>query len=62
MEVNRHMDTGSRLTVRAYHVEDVSYGGENRITVDGKMTICSRDLVGRSRCEPERDSDCRLPG
>ncbi|MCU0081178.1 glycine/sarcosine/betaine reductase component B subunit [Extibacter muris] len=39
------MDTGSRLTVRAYHVEDVSYGGENRITVDGKMTICRDPLV-----------------
>lgn len=41
MEVNRHMDTGSRLTVRAYHVEDVSYGGENRITVDGAVFSCN---------------------
>ena len=30
------METGSRLTVRAYHVTDVEYGEENRVTVDGE--------------------------
>ena len=34
------METGSRLTVRAYHVTDVAYGEENRVTVDGKLTVC----------------------
>ena len=34
------METGSRLTVRAYHVTDVEYGEENRVTVDGKLTVC----------------------
>ena len=34
------METGSRLTVRAYHVTDVAYGTENRVTVDGHLTVC----------------------
>lgn len=34
------MDTGSRLTVKVYHVDSAQYGEENAVTVDGKLTIC----------------------
>ena len=34
------METGTRLTVRAYHIQSVEYGEENRVTVDGRMTVC----------------------
>ena len=27
-----------RLAIKAYHVTDVAWGEENKITVDGKMT------------------------
>lgn len=33
------MNTGSRLTVRVYHIKEVIYGGDNRVTAYGKMTI-----------------------
>ena len=52
MEVDRYMSTGSRLTVRAYHVKEVSYGGENQITGDGKMTICREAAQALSDREP----------
>ena len=34
------MNVGSRLTVKAYPVTEVCYGEENRVTVDGRMTVC----------------------
>ena len=34
------MDVGTRLTVRAYHVRSVEYGKENRVCVDGSLTVC----------------------
>lgn len=34
------MKTGSRLTVRAYHIREVVYGNENAVNIDGRMTIC----------------------
>lgn len=34
------METGSRLTVRAYHIKDLQYGPQNQVTVDGRMTVC----------------------
>lgn len=34
------METGTRLTVRAYHIQSVEYGEENRVTLDGRMTVC----------------------
>lgn len=61
MEVDRYMSTGSRLTVRAYHVKEVSYGGENQITVDGKMTICREAAQALSDKEPLiRDIQIRI--
>lgn len=35
------METGTRLTVRAYHITDVSYGSENKVAADGTMVICT---------------------
>ena len=35
------MNVGSRLTVKAYPVTEVCYGEENRVTVDGRMTVCT---------------------
>ena len=40
------METGSRLTVRGYHVSDVCFGKDNKVTVDGHMTIC-KDTAGQ---------------
>lgn len=34
------MNVGSRLTVKAYPVTELCYGEENRVTVDGRMTVC----------------------
>ena len=34
------MNTGSRLTVRAYHIHKAIYGEENTVNTDGTMTIC----------------------
>ena len=34
------METGTRLTVRAYHISSLEYGEENRVTLDGHMTVC----------------------
>ena len=34
------MNVGSRLTVKAYPVTELCYGDENRVTVDGRMTVC----------------------
>ena len=34
------METGSRLEVRAFHVTDAAYGEENKITIDGHLTVC----------------------
>ena len=34
------MNVGSRLTVKAYPVTEVCFGEENRVTVDGRMTVC----------------------
>ncbi len=34
------MDSGSRLTVRAYHIDRAEYGQENKVAIDGTMTIC----------------------
>ena len=34
------MHVGSRLTVKAYPVTELCYGEENRVTVDGRMTVC----------------------
>lgn len=34
------MNVGSRLTVKAYPVTEVCYGEENRVTVNGRMTVC----------------------
>lgn len=33
------MSDGSRLTVRAYHIEQVAYGPENRVKTDGTLTV-----------------------
>ena len=33
------METGTRLTVRAYHISSLEYGEENRVTLDGHMTV-----------------------
>ena len=46
------METGSRLTVRAYHVTEVEYGDENRVTVDGHMTVCKETAAEILREEP----------
>ena len=35
------MNVGSRLTVKAYPVTELCYGEENRVTVDGRMTVCN---------------------
>lgn len=40
------MNAGSRLTVKAYPVTEVCYGDENRVTVDGKMTVC-KDIADK---------------
>ena len=34
------METGTRLTVRVYHISSLEYGEENRVTLDGHMTVC----------------------
>ena len=34
------MNVGSRLTVKAYPVTELCYGDENRVTGDGRMTVC----------------------
>ena len=34
------MNVGTRLTVKAYPVTELCYGEENRVTVDGRMTVC----------------------
>ena len=34
------MNVGSRRTVKAYPVTELCYGEENRVTVDGRMTVC----------------------
>ena len=34
------MNVGSRLTVKAYPVTELCYGEENRVTEDGRMTVC----------------------
>lgn len=39
------MNVGSRLTVKAYPVTEVCYGEENRVTVDGRMTVCKLSLI-----------------
>ena len=49
------METGSRLTVRAYHVTDVEYGEENRVTVDGMQGDGGRD-PGKGTAD-QRDQD-----
>lgn len=36
------MESGSRLTVRAYHISDVAYGIENSITANGIMKVNSQ--------------------
>ena len=36
-----------RLVIKAFHVRDVSYGEENRVTPDGVMTV---DEIGRASC------------
>ena len=46
------METGSRLTVRAYHVTDVAYGTENRVTVDGHLTVCKETAGEILKAEP----------
>ena len=46
------METGSRLTVRAYHVTDVAYGTENRVTVDGHLTVCKETADEILKAEP----------
>lgn len=46
------MQSGSRLTVRAYHVRSVSYGTENKVTVDGDMTVCPSAAEEICRKEP----------
>ena len=33
-----------RLVIRAYHMDDVEFGNENKITTDGKMTITKDGL------------------
>ena len=33
-----------RLVIRAYHMDDVEFGDENKITTDGKMTITKDGL------------------
>ena len=33
-----------RLVIKAFHMDDVEYGDENKITTDGKMTICKDGL------------------
>lgn len=55
------MNTGSRLTVRAYHVNSVLYGDENRVNVDGTMTV--RRETGKELMEREpliRDIQIRI--
>ena len=46
------MDTGSRLTVRAYHIDQAAYGEENLVTVDGKMTVCQKTAQELKEKEP----------
>ncbi len=33
------MNIGSKLTIRAYHIYQLEFGNENRVTVDGRMTV-----------------------
>ena len=35
-----------RLVIKAFHVQDVSYGQENRVTTDGRMVIDGAILQG----------------
>lgn len=54
-----------RLAIKAYHVDDVQWGEENKITVDGKMTLNKDflpDLIEREEFIEDIDIQIIKPG